>query len=209
MEIILLEKVARLGAMGDVVTVKDGYARNYLIPQGKALRATNENKSEFEGRKDEIAKQNAERRKDAEAIAKKLEGTVIELVRQASEDGKLYGSVTVRDIGAVLEEKGFEIPRQNLLLERAIKETGAFEVTVMPHPEIEVVLPVRVARNEAEFINWEEDERRAAEEAKAAEEEAAAKVAAAVAAAKAAEERKAAEKAEADSAEKEDGQDAA
>ena len=203
MEIILLEKVARLGAMGDVVTVKDGFARNYLIPQGKALRATSANKSEFEARKGEIEKQNAARRVEADKLAKQLEGTVIELVRQASEDGKLYGSVTVRDIGEVLEQKGFNIPRQNLLLERAIKETGAFEVTVMPHPEIEVVLPVRIARNESEFINWEEDERRAAEEAKAAEEAAAAKVAAAVAAAKAAEARKA-EAAEEDETAEED-----
>lgn len=168
MEIILLERVARLGGMGDVVNVKNGFARNYLIPQGKALRATKANKAEFEARKEEIAKQNAERRTEAEAFAKKIEGTIIELVRQAADDGRLYGSVTVRDIGADLAEKGFDIPRQNLLLERAIKEVGSYEVTVMPHPEIEVVLPVRIARNESEFLNWEEEQ--AEEEATAAQE---------------------------------------
>lgn len=158
MEIILLERVANLGGMGDLVEVKNGFARNYLIPQGKALRATAANKNEFEARKGEIEKQNKARLAEAKALAKKLEGTMVELVRQASDDGRLYGSVTVRDIGAALEEKGFELPRQNLLLERAIKEVGAYEVTVMPHPEIELVLPVRVARNESEFLTWEEDE---------------------------------------------------
>jgi len=164
MEIILLERVARLGGMGDVVEVKNGFARNYLIPQGKALRATAANKAEFETRKAEIAKHNDARKAEADKLAKKLEGTIVELVRQASDDGRLYGSVTVRDIGAALEEKGFDIPRQNLLLERAIKEVGAFEVKVMPHPEIEVVLPVRIARNESEFLSW--DETQAEEETK-------------------------------------------
>ena len=165
MEIILLERVAKLGDMGDLVEVKNGFARNYLIPQGKALRATAANKNEFQERKGEIEKQNKERLVDATAFAKKLEGTLVELVRQASDDGRLYGSVTVRDIGAALTAKGFEIPRQNLLLERAIKDVGAYEVTVMPHPEIELVLPVRVARNESEFLTWEEDEAADAAEA--------------------------------------------
>lgn len=168
MEVILLERVARLGDMGDLVSVKNGFARNYLIPQGKALRATAANKNEFESRKAEFEKQNKARFVEAEKLAKKLEGTTIELVRQASDDGRLYGSVTVRDIGAALEEKEFNIPRQNLLLERAIKEVGAYEVTVMPHPEIELILPVRVARNESEFLTWEEDQ--AADEAQAAAE---------------------------------------
>jgi len=158
MEIILLQRVARLGSMGDVVTVKDGYARNYLVPQNKALRATKANKEEFEARKGEISQQNSARRTEAEAVAKKLEGVGINLIRQASDDGRLYGSVTVRDIGAELEAKGFEIPRQNLLLERAIKATGQYTVQVNPHPEVEVVLPVRVARNESEFLKWDEEE---------------------------------------------------
>ncbi len=169
MEIILLERVARLGGMGDVVEVKNGFARNYLIPQGKALRATAANKSDFEARKGDISKQNKERFAEAEKFAKKLEGVKVELVRQASDDGRLYGSVTVRDIGAALEEMGHTIPRQNLLLERAIKEVGSYEVTVMPHPEIEMSLPVRVARNESEFLTWDED--RAADEAAAKAEE--------------------------------------
>lgn len=177
MEVILLERVARLGDMGDVAEVKNGFARNYLIPQGKAMRATAANKAEFETRKAEIAKINDAKKVDASKVAKKLEGVIIELVRQASDDGRLYGSVTVRDIGLFMEEKGFEIPRQNLLLERAIKEVGSYEVTVAPHPEIEVVLPVRVARNESEFLDWEAEEAKEAAEAVAAEE--AAKAAAA------------------------------
>ncbi len=158
MEIILLERVARLGDMGDIVDVKNGFGRNYLIPQGKALRATAANKTEFEARKGEISKQNDARKGEAQKVADKIEGTVVELVRQASDDGRLYGSITVRDIGTELAAKGFDIPRQNLLLERAIKAVGSFEVKVMPHPEIEVTLPVRVARNESEFINWDEEE---------------------------------------------------
>jgi large subunit ribosomal protein L9 len=158
MEIILLERVSRLGDMGDVVEVKNGFARNYLIPQGKAMRANAANKAEFEARKTEIAKQNEARKGEAQKIADKLEGTIVELVRQASDDGRLYGSVTVRDIGAALTDKGFDLPRQNLLLERAIKEVGSYEVKVMPHPEIELILPVRVARNESEFLNWKEEE---------------------------------------------------
>ncbi|MDG1286079.1 MAG: 50S ribosomal protein L9 [Rickettsiales bacterium] len=156
MEVILLERVARLGGMGDVANVKNGFARNYLIPQGKAMRATAANKAEFEVRKSEISKQNDARKVEADKFAKKIEGTIVELVRQASDDGRLYGSVTVRDIGAALTEKGFEIPRQNLLLERSIKEIGSYEVKVMPHPEIEVVLPVRIARNESEFLTWDD-----------------------------------------------------
>ena len=158
MEIILLQKVSRLGNMGDVATVKDGFARNYLIPQGMALRATKAIKAEFDARKDEIAKQNDARKAEAQKLADKLEGTIIELVRAAADDGKLYGSVTVRDIGTALEEKGFEIPRQNLLLEAALKTTGSFTVTVMPHPEIELELPVRIARNESEFLAWDDEE---------------------------------------------------
>jgi large subunit ribosomal protein L9 len=175
--------------MGDVVSVKNGYARNYLIPQGKALRATNENKAEFEARKDEIAKQNAAKLTEAEKFAKQIEGTIVELVRQASDDGRLYGSVTVRDIGQFLEEKGFAIPRQNLLLGAAIKEIGEYKVKVMPHPEVELELPVRIARTESEFGSWEEDRAKAAEEearAAAASEEATAKALAAAAAAEAA-----------------------
>jgi len=158
MEIILLERVARLGSMGDVVTVKDGFARNYLIPQAKAMRATEANKVEFEARKGDIQKQNTERQKEAQKIASKLDGVKVELVRQASDDGRLYGSVTVRDIGEELEAKGFQLPRQNLLLERTIKTVGSFTVKVTPHPEVEIEIPVRVARNESEFLSWDEPE---------------------------------------------------
>ncbi len=168
MEIILLEKVTRLGNMGDIVTVKGGFARNYLIPQGKALRATAENKAEFEARKEEIAKQNQARKTEAEQTAKQLAGMIVELVRQASDDGRLYGSVTVRDIGEFLEGKGFKIPRQNLLLEKAIKEVGSYTVTVMLHPEVEIELAVRVARNESEFLDWEDEQNHDAQSTDAA-----------------------------------------
>ena len=174
MEVILLERVARLGDMGDLAEVKNGFARNYLIPQGKAMRATAANKAEFEARKSEIAKQNDAKKAEAAKMADKLEGTIIELVRQASDDGRLYGSVTVRDIGTALAEKGFDLPRQNLLLEHAIKVVGSFQVKVMPHPEIEVILPVRIARNESEFLDWEAEEAKEAAAAEAEKEAAAA-----------------------------------
>ena len=157
MEVILLEKVSRLGAMGDVVKVKDGFARNFLLPQNKALRATAANKESFEARKDEIAAQNVVRRGEAEKVAAKLKDVKIDLVRAAADDGKLYGSVTVRDIGEALEAQGFSVPRQNLLLETPIKTIGQFEVRVMPHAEIELMLPVRVVRNESEFTRMDEE----------------------------------------------------
>ncbi len=169
MQVILLEKVARLGAIGDTVTVKDGFARNYLIPQGKALRASKENTAKFEAQRAEIEKRNAASRSEAEKLAKKLEKVKIELVRAASEEGKLYGSVTVRDIGQALEAQGFNIPRQNLVLSTNIRTIGQYEVRVMPHPEIELKLPVRIARNESEFSIMDEskEETTAADEAAA------------------------------------------
>jgi large subunit ribosomal protein L9 len=170
-EIILLEKVNRLGNMGDTVTVKNGFARNYLIPQGKALRASKANIEFFESKKAEIKAQNDSRRKEAEKIAKKLEGTKIDLVRAAADDGKLYGSVTVRDIGDALEAMGFAIPRQNLLIDTTIKTIGQFEVRVMPHPEIELKLPVRVMRNESEFTRMDEEAAKEAAKAQGVAEE--------------------------------------
>lgn len=175
MEVILLEKINRLGAMGDTVKVKDGFARNYLIPQNKALRATKANLALFETQKAAIAARNAERKAEADKIAAKLREVKIELVRAASDDGKLYGSITVRDIGQALEAKGFSIPRQNLSLDVTIRTIGQYEVRVLPHPEIELKLPLRVGRNEAEFKMMDKDALKAAE---AAEAEAAAEAAA-------------------------------
>jgi large subunit ribosomal protein L9 len=174
MEIILLEKINRLGGMGDTVKVKDGFARNYLIPQGKALRATKANLALFDAQKAEIAARNAARKAEAEKIAAKLKDVKIELVRAASDDGKLYGSITVRDVGQVLEEKGFALPRQNILLDTQIRTIGQYEVRVMPHPEIELKLPLRIARNDAEFRMMEKEAIAAAEAAEAAAIEAAA-----------------------------------
>lgn len=165
MEIILLEKINRLGGMGDTVKVKDGFARNYLIPQGKALRATKANLALFEAQRAEISARNAARKSEAEKIAAKLKDVKIELVRAASDEGKLYGSITVRDIGQALEEKGFDVPRQNILLDVTIRTIGQYEVRVLPHPEIELKLPLRVGRNESEFRMMDKDAAAAAEAA--------------------------------------------
>ena len=166
MDIILLEKVHRLGGMGDKVKVKDGFARNYLIPQGKALRATKDNTAKFEAMRGEIEARNNAAKAEAEKVAAKLKGVKVELIRAASEEGKLYGSVTVRDIGAALEAKGFSIPRQNLVLETTIRTIGQYDVRVMPHPEVEIRIPVRIARNESEFTMMD---KKALAEAEAAE----------------------------------------
>lgn len=168
MEIILLEKIARLGGIGDTVNVKNGFARNYLIPQGKALRASKENLAHFESQRAEIEKRNNAARSEAEKLAKKLQGVKIELVRAASEEGKLYGSVTVRDIGHALEAQGYNIPRQNLILSVTIRSIGQYDVRVQLHPEVEVKLPVRVARNESEFSMMDKEALAAAEAAEAA-----------------------------------------
>lgn len=166
MEIILLEKITRLGSMGDTVKVKDGFARNYLIPQGKALRATKENKVVFEAQRAQIEARNNQMKAEAEKLAEKLKTVKVELVRAASDEGKLYGSITVRDIGMALEAQGFDIPRQNLLIETAIKTVGQYEARVTLHPEVVVKLSLRVARNESEFSMMD---KKALAEAEAAE----------------------------------------
>ena len=150
MEVILLERIERLGQMGDVVRVKDGYARNYLLPQKKALRATKDNMSHFEGQRAQLEAQNLERRNEAEAAAGKMEGLSCVLVRQASDMGQLYGSVSSRDIADALGENGVKIDKRQVSLDRPIKTLGIHGVRIVLHPEVFVQVDVNVARSEAE-----------------------------------------------------------
>jgi large subunit ribosomal protein L9 len=176
MEVILLERVAKLGQMGDVVRVKDGFARNFLLPKGKALRATSENRARFEGMKVELEARNLEQRGDAEKIAQKLDGQNFSVLRQAAEGGQLYGSVSPRDLAALVSEKGFAVSRAQIVLNTPIKTIGLHKVPVSLHPEIEVTINVTVARNadEAQRIARGEDVTVAREEAEEAAEAAAA-----------------------------------
>lgn len=146
MEVILLERVAKLGQIGDVVKVRDGFARNFLLPNGKALRATDANKKKFEGMKAQIQAQNLERKNEAEAVAKKLDGKSVILVRQAGETGQLYGSVSTRDIAEALTKDGFTVERRQIVLNAPIKVIGLHVLPVSLHPEVEVKITVNVAR---------------------------------------------------------------
>lgn len=159
MEVILLERVAKLGQMGDVVRVKDGFARNYLLPNGKALRATKENRTRFEKMKVELEARNLELKSDAETVSGKLGGKRVLVLRQASETGQLYGSVTPRDIVALLAEDGLTVNRGQIVLQAPIKSIGQHKVPVALHPEVEVAITVTVARNaeEAERLARGED----------------------------------------------------
>ena len=147
MEVILLERVAKLGQMGDVVRVKDGFARNFLLPKGKALRATEENRSRFETMKTGLEARNLEQKGEAEKIAQKLDGQSFSVLRQAAEGGQLYGSVTPRDIAALVSKNGFAVGRAQIALNAPIKTIGLHKVPVSLHPEIEVTINVTVARN--------------------------------------------------------------
>ncbi|MCH8861623.1 MAG: 50S ribosomal protein L9 [Proteobacteria bacterium] len=147
MEIILLERVEKLGLMGDIVTVKDGYARNFLLPRKKALRATAANQKVFDSQKKDIEAANLKAKKEADAVAKKMEGVSITLLRQAGETGQLYGSVSSRDIAASLGDEGFKLDRNQVTLDRPIKEIGISEVTVRLHPEVTVSVKVNTARS--------------------------------------------------------------
>jgi len=150
MDVILLERVEKLGQMGDVVKVKTGYARNFLLPQGKALRATDQNRQRFEDQRVELEARNLERRQEAEAVAAKMQGASVVLVRQAGETGQLYGSVSARDIAMGLSETGFKTERNQIALDQPIKTLGMHEVRVALHPEVSVQVDVNVARSEAE-----------------------------------------------------------
>jgi large subunit ribosomal protein L9 len=147
MEVILLERVAKLGQMGDVVRVKDGFARNYLLPKGKALRATKDNRSRFDSMKVDLEARNLEQKGEADKIAQKLNGQSIIVLRQAAEGGQLYGSVSPRDIATLVIEKGFAINRAQIALHAPIKTIGLHKVPVSLHPEVEVTINVTVARN--------------------------------------------------------------
>jgi large subunit ribosomal protein L9 len=176
MEVILLERVAKLGQMGDVVRVKDGFARNYLLPKGKALRASSENRARFEHMKVELEARNLEQRGEAEKVAQKLDGQSFSILRQAAEGGQLYGSVSPRDLALLVSEKGFAVSRAQIALNTPIKTIGLHRVPVALHPEIEVTINVAVGRNadEAARIARGEDITVAREEAEEAAEAAAA-----------------------------------
>ncbi|MBM3521244.1 MAG: 50S ribosomal protein L9 [Alphaproteobacteria bacterium] len=147
MEVILLERVSKLGAMGQVVKVKDGYARNFLLRRGKALRATEANKARFERDRAVLEARNAERRKGAEAEATGLDGKSFTIIRQAGESGQLYGSVSPRDIAEAASAAGVKVEKAHVQLDTPIKTIGIYQVTVAPHPEVEVKITVNVARS--------------------------------------------------------------
>ncbi len=150
MEVILLERIGKLGQMGDVVRVKDGYARNFLLPRGKALRATADNKSRFESMKAELQAKSLAAKGVAGQTAAKVDGKSFVVIRQASESGQLFGSVTPRDIAALLKTDGAEITRSHVVLNSPIKSIGQYKVPLDLHPDVEVSITVIVARSEAE-----------------------------------------------------------
>jgi large subunit ribosomal protein L9 len=150
MEIILLERVEKLGQMGQVVRVRDGYARNYLLPQGKALRATKSNRERFKNQRAELEATNLKRRQEAEAAAGGIEGRSVVVLRQAGESGQLYGSVSPRDVAAALAEDGVHVDRKQVLMDQPIKTLGLHIVRIGLHPEVAVPITVNVARSEDE-----------------------------------------------------------
>jgi large subunit ribosomal protein L9 len=159
MEVILLERVAKLGQMGEVVRVRDGFARNFLLKRGKALRATADNRAKFDGMKAELEARNLQAKTEATKVAEKIDGRSVIIIRQASESGQLFGSVSVRDIVASLQSDGVAISRSQVLLDAPIKAVGTHRVAIAVHPEVEVGVTVTVARSadEAERINRGED----------------------------------------------------
>ena len=150
MEVILLERIEKLGAIGDVVKVKNGYARNFLLPRGKALRANESNRKVFEANREKIESQNAERRSEAEKDAKKIDGLKLQLIRQASNTGQLYGSVSARDLAEALEADGHKVAKNQIVLDRPIKAVGVQDVKIALHPEVAVTIQVNVARSPEE-----------------------------------------------------------
>jgi large subunit ribosomal protein L9 len=150
MEVILLERIAKLGQMGDVVRVRDGFARNFLFPQHKALRATDENRKKFESQRSQLEARNLERKQEAVAVSEKLDGKSFVIVRQAGETGQLYGSVTTRDLAEVLTAAGFTVGRNQVALTQPIKTIGLHSVAIVLHPEVESKVTINVARSEDE-----------------------------------------------------------
>lgn len=150
MDVILLERVGKLGKMGDTVRVRDGYARNYLLPEGKALRASEGNKARFEREREQLEKRNLELKTDAQSIADQLEGKYFTIIRQAGETGQLYGSVSTRDIAEVVAAEGYKVSRQNIVLHVPIKTIGLHTVPVSLHSEVEVSITINIARSPQE-----------------------------------------------------------
>ena len=150
MQVILLERVAKLGQMGDVVDVKPGYARNYLLLQGKALTASKENIAAFEGQKAQLEARNLESKKEAEELADRLDGQQFIVIRQASDGGSLYGSVSTRDAATVATEEGFSLDRKQIVIRQPIKELGLHELEVTLHPEVDATITLNVARSPEE-----------------------------------------------------------
>lgn len=150
MDVILLERVEKLGAIGDVVSVKDGFARNFLLPRKKALRANEANRALFERNRERIEQQNSERRAEAERASKDVDGKEVVLIRAASNTGQLYGSVAVRDIVEALGSQGAEVTKSMVVLDRPIKAIGVYDVRVVLHPEVTVTVKVNVARSQDE-----------------------------------------------------------
>ncbi|WP_297322252.1 50S ribosomal protein L9 [uncultured Bartonella sp.] len=158
MDVILLERIARLGQMGDIVSVKDGYARNFLLPQGKALRANDTNKKKFETQRAQLEARNLERKSEAQQVADKLDGKTFVVIRSAGETGQLYGSVSTRDIADIITAEGFTIIRTQVELNHPIKTIGLHTVAINLHPEVQVNVTINIARS------TEEAERQAAGE---------------------------------------------
>lgn len=147
MQVILLERVARLGQMGEEVKVKDGFARNYLLPKGKALRANDANRQKFEGQRVQLEARDLERKTEAQGVADKLDGKTFVVVRAAGETGQLYGSVSTRDIADILTEEGFSVARNQVELNQPIKAIGLINVALALHPEVDVTITLNVARS--------------------------------------------------------------
>ncbi|MCC5991920.1 MAG: 50S ribosomal protein L9 [Rhodobacteraceae bacterium] len=150
MQVILLERVAKLGQMGDVVNVKPGYARNYLLPQGKALRASDDNIKSFEARKAELEARNLETCKEAQDVATRIDGETYVVIRQASDGGALYGSVSTRDVTDLLAEAGIQVERRQVVIGAPIKTLGLHKVSITLHPEVEAEVSLNVARSTEE-----------------------------------------------------------
>lgn len=150
MQVVLLERVEKLGQMGEVVTVRDGYARNYLLPQGKALRSTKANLARFERERAQLETRNLEMKKEAETVAARLDGQQFVIIRQASEAGALYGSVAARDVADAATEAGFTVERRQIVLDRPVKELGLHAIRIVLHPEVDATIRVNVARSREE-----------------------------------------------------------
>lgn len=147
MDIILLERVTKLGQIGDVVTVKNGYARNFLLPQHKALRATKANMAHFETQRKDIEANNLKAKSDAEAVAGKMTDVSVVLIRQAGESGQLFGSVSSRDISSSLEKVGYKVNKNQVILNRSLKTLGLYDIIVRLHPEVEITIVANIARS--------------------------------------------------------------